>query len=293
MALQKNAGSESLPDSPALSLKTIFLRFKWRISFTFSLVFIETLLDLLYPLFIGWAINDLLAGKYDGVYLLVTLGVASILIGSARRFYDTRIYAGIYKTITPEMVSREKLRGQSTSTIAARSQLLTEFVEFLENAMPEVIGSMVGLVGVLMIISALNINVFAACLLLLGLILLIYMLTGSLNYRLNAGYNGELENQVGMIEQQNMKSLKAHYHKLMSWNIKLSDLETGNYFLIWLGVVALFAYSPVAAIGQGELNYGLIFSLMMYVFEFIEKAATLPLYLQQIIRLKEISTRIA
>lgn len=293
MALQSNPVARVGSEAREVSLKSIFLRFRWRISFTLSLVVIETLLELLYPLFIGWAINGLLENSYDGVILLAVLGVISVVMGSARRFYDTRIYAGIYQKITPEMVARERQRGQVTSTISARSHLMTEFVEFLENSLPEVIGAVVGLVGVMALVYTLNPQVFVACLMLLTLIMLLYMVTGGLNYRLNAGYNEELERQVVAIEQNNKSLLNRHYRLLMGWNIKLSDLETANYFIIWTGVIALFLYTPVAAIGSGELNYGLVFSLMMYVFEFIERITNLPLYLQQMIRLKEISNRIS
>lgn len=275
-----------------VSLKSIFLRFRWRISLTFSLVIMETLLELLFPLFIGWAINDLLNDQMNGVYLLASLGIATILVGGLRRFYDTRIYAGIYRHITRDMVIREQARGQSVSVITARSRLLTEFVEFLENAMPDVVGSVVGMFGVLVILVSLNLNVFFACLALLVFVAVIYTLTGNLNFSFNAGYNSELESQVDAISAGSMVSINAHFARLMRWNIKLSDLETVNYILIWLAIIALFVYTPIAAVGGGETNYGLIFALLMYVYDFIERTATLPLYIQQIIRLKEISHRL-
>lgn len=285
--------SEEKGRSTSLSLKSIFIRFKWRITFTLSLVTIETLLELLFPLFIGWAINDLLNDTYDGIYLLLGLGVIVVIMGSARRFYDTRIYAHIYQTITPEMVLSEKSKNITTSTISARSNLLTEFVEFFENSMPQVITAVIGLVGVLIIIGSLSFNVFLASLGLLALVVLIYLVTGKLNYRLNAGYNSELEKQVAAIEQSDTKHLNLHFRSLMAWNIKLSDLETSNYFFIWIGVVALLVYAPISAIEQGAINYGLVFSLLMYVFDYIEKVATFPLYVQQVIRLKEISNRLS
>lgn len=260
---------------------------------TLSLVILETLLELLYPLFIGWAINDLLSDSFDGIYLLTGLGVISVLLGSVRRFYDTRIYAHIYQTVTPEMVVHEKARNQSVSTIAARSSLLTEFVEFFENALPEVIASVIGIAGVLIIIGMLNLHVFLASLALLGLVVLIYLTIGNLNYRLNAGYNTELENQVSAIKKPDIKLVHAHFRRLMRWNIKLSDLETGTYFILWIGVVALFVYTPIAAIHGGIVDYGLIVALLMYVFDFIEKVAVSPLYVQQVIRLKEIANRIS
>ncbi|MEM1111835.1 MAG: ABC transporter six-transmembrane domain-containing protein [Pseudomonadota bacterium] len=277
----------------SLSLQSIFLRFKWRISLTLSLVILETLLALLYPLFIGWAINGLLDDSFDGIYWLAGLGVASVLMGVARRFYDTRIYSHIYRIITPEMVAREKAKGQPVSKIAARSSLLTELVEFFENALPEVIEAIVGLVGVLIILSTINLSVFLASLALLALVVIIYLFTGKLNYRLNAGYNNELEHQVDAIRQADMRQVHRHFRRLMRWNIKLSDLETVTYLVLWMGVVGLFVYAPVAAIDGGIVDYGLIVALLMYVFDFIEKVSALPLYVQQLIRLKEIANRIS
>ena len=284
--------ANTVTGSPDVSLSGIFLRFKWRISFTLSLVVAETLLELLYPLLIGWAINDLLADSYRGIWMLLGLGIGHVLIGSTRRFYDTRLYARIYRKITPEMVDGARAKGQPVSSICARSNLLTEFVEFFENSMPEVISALIGMIGVLSILAALNMHVFLACLGLLGLMALIYLLTGTLNYRLNSGYNAELEQQVACIEQNNAALLNDHYKRLMGWNIKLSDLETGNYFFIWIGVLALLVFAPVAAVSGGSNNYGLLFSLLIYVFDYIGKVATLPLYVQQLIRLREIADRI-
>ena len=284
--------SDRTTSAGSLSIKSLFKRFKWRVSFTLSLVVGETLLELLYPLFIGLAINDLLRDSFDGLIYLGILGVTATLIGTARRFYDTRIYASMYQTIAPELVEKEQSRNSSTSTIAARTNLLNEFVEFFENSIPAVVTSLLGLIGVLIIICTLNLKVFFACLGLISLVILIYLVTGKLNYKLNAAYNSELEKRVNAIESANPRFIDSHFRSLMKWNIKLSDLETGNFFFIWIGIIALFIYTPIAAIDSSTTNYGLIFSLLMYVFDYIEKVATLPLFVQQIIRLKEIANRL-
>ncbi len=275
-----------------ISLKNIVFRFKWKVIFTFLLVVIESLLEILYPLLIGLAINDLLDSKYNGVVYLAGLGVLSLIFGSARRFYDTRIYSGIYCQIAPEMVAKEKERGSSVSKISARSNLLTEFVEFLENSMPEIIGSIVSLVGIMAIIAALNLNVFFACIAILVVMFIVYGLSGKRNYKLNANYNTQLEKQVEAIESKKSSIVKSHYRALMKWNVKLSDLETINYFIIWISVIALFVFTPIAVIEGGVLKYGLVFSVFMYVFDYTDKTITFPLHIQQLIRLKEISGRL-
>ncbi|MCW8879759.1 MAG: ABC transporter six-transmembrane domain-containing protein [Kangiellaceae bacterium] len=274
-----------------ISLRTIFSRFKWRISLTMLLVSAESFLGLLYPLLIGLAINDLIDQNYTGLYYLVYLGIAELIIGSARRFYDTRIYSGIYKEIVVELVDKEYAKNSTVSKTSARTSLLNEFIEFMENSMPEIVSVVIGIIGTLGIIFALNINVFFACLGMLVLVLGTYAASGQLNLNFNKGFNDQLEKQVEHLESRNRLSITNHYEQLMKWNIKLSDLETVNYFVIWLGIIALFAYTPLTVVESGVVKYGMVFAIFMYVFDYIERLVTTPLFIQQLIRLKEISDR--
>lgn len=276
-----------------ISIKSLIFRFKWRVLLTFVLVILEAITGVLFPLLIGIAINGLLEDSYQGIGYLSIAGLAALLIGSIRRFYDTRIYSSIYSQITPEMVEKEVADGSSVSKISARANLLTEFVEFLENSMPELLSAIISLLGILIIIATLNIDVFIACLALLVLIFSIYALTSKFNYKLNENYNNALEKQVDVIETVDHTAIKNYYKELVKWNIKLSDLETVNYFVIWLGVIAVFIYTPITVINAGVLSYGLVFSILMYVFDYIGNIVSFPVYIQQAIRLKEISARLA
>lgn len=248
---------------------------------------------ILFPLLIGLAINDLLKEGYQGIVYLGGAGIAALVLGSLRRFYDTRIYSGIYSKIAPEMVAKELGNHSGVSKISARASLLTEFVEYLENSMPEIVTAIISLFGILAIIATLSLQVFLACLGLLVLVFSIYGCTSKFNYSLNENYNNELEKQVDVIGSQSLPSIRKYYSELVKWNIKLSDLETANYFVIWMGVIGLFIYTPITVIGSGVLSYGLVFSVFMYVFDYIGSIVTFPIYIQQMIRLKEISVRLA
>ncbi|MBT3313058.1 MAG: hypothetical protein HN390_00455 [Anaerolineae bacterium] len=272
-----------------ISIGGLLSRFKGKVSFTFFLVLFEAILDLLYPLFIGFAINDLLEKSYSGIYALAGLGILGLLIGSGRRFYDTRAYTSIYITLSEEMVLRERENKSSISKISARSSLLTEFVEFLENSVPTIVSSVIGVVGILIVVATLSIPVFWACTLLFLLMVLIYVFSGNKNFIYNKGYNNEIENMVNALSAEGTEAMRAHYKSLIGWNIKLSDLETWNYAALWTGIIGLLVYAPIAVINSGTTNYGAIFSILMYVFQFVEGLVSLPLFIQQIIRLQEIS----
>ena len=276
-----------------MRLGQIARRFRGRMSATIGLVVVESVIDLLFPLAIGLAINGLLADEIDGLIMLGGLGVAALVIGSIRRFVDTRIYACIYETVAAELVAREHRHGVATSAISARTGLLRELVEFLENSMPESIAAIIGTVGVLVVIAGLDLGVFVACLLLVGLMAATYALTGRRNLALNRGYNDELERQVSVIGRRDAAKIGRHFRDLMRWNRRLSDLETWNFVVIWLGVIALLLYAPIRVIEPGSTEYGYAFAAILYVFQFVEAVVALPLYVQQLIRLREISDRLS
>lgn len=275
-----------------ISINSLIIKYKWKISLTFILVIIDSLLYLFFPLFIGFAINDLLVDKYTGIYQLAGLGVLSLLAGSARRFYDTRIYSSIYTEVASSLVEKEERKGSSVSKTVARTNLLREFIEFLEESMPEIVGGIVSIFGIIVIVFSLNENVAYACISMFFLLALTYTASGKLNYQLNARYNDKLEEMVDSIGSKNRKVIKGYFGSLMKWNIKLSDLETINFAVIWVGIIALFIYTPISVIDSGVVKYGLVFSVLIYVFDYIDNVVDFPLHIQQLIRLHEISNRL-
>ena len=278
--------------APPFTLRTLLKRFRGKVSLTLFLVILEAVTNLLFPLFMGYAINDLLDKNYNGLIGLAILGFMSLLISSIRRLYDTRAYAGIYTTLVTELVTKEQHRSSSVSKISARTSLFTELVEFLENSFPAIINSLIAVVGTLVIIFWLNRSIFVACLLASAIIFVLYGLGGRHNLKLNRGYNDTLERQVDVLATADQPQIGAHFKEVMRWNIKLSDFETFNFSLTWIILISLLLYAIVAAVSSGLTAYGTIFSLVVYVFEYISSVVELPLYFQQAIRLKEISARL-
>ncbi|PID64694.1 MAG: hypothetical protein CR962_01205, partial [Gammaproteobacteria bacterium] len=127
----------------------------------------------------------------------------------------------------------------------------------------------------------------------LAVIIVVFMATGKLTTRLNHHYNNTMEEQVVAIDKRTTMPIRGFMQRLMKWNIKLSDLETVIFGVIWLAMVALIVFSVVQAVGAGNaIKVGAVMSIVMYVFQFAEGAGMLPLYFQQFLRLQEISLRL-
>lgn len=274
-----------------MKIRTIFTQFKWQFSFTFFLILLEALIELLFPLFIGFAIDGAIHGTSFGAMQLGGLGLAIILIGGGRRFYDSRFYAQVYQKFGSEIISNMSNNDPSLKT--ARLGMIQEVIEFLENALPALITTIIGILGVVVIIASLNFKIFIGSLIATFLIFLIYFLTSNRTTYLNSSFNNELETQVTIITTGNKKSLDQHLKNLMKWNIKLSDLEVVNFSISWIVLIGFLVVSILLSTQSGIIEYGVLFSLIMYVFQYIESVITLPLFYQNWLRLEEIKERLA
>ncbi|MCL3781328.1 hypothetical protein EMN47_13140 [Prolixibacteraceae bacterium JC049] len=273
-------------------IKQIFKKYQLKITITLLVVILESIIQILFPLFIGITINDLINSSYTGLYQLIGLSTAALIIGTIRRFYDTRVYSHIYAQLSTNISKKQLDEEVEVSKVTARVNLLTELVEFFENDIPSIMGNIIGLIGTLIIILGISMKLFIASLIAILLIVIIYWLSGASIFKYNEKFNNELEHQVDILKTKSRIQIKSHFSQLMRWNIKLSDLESINYFFVWIILSGLLVFTIVDSVQTEPLKYGTILATVMYIFEFMSQLTMLPYYYQQLIRLKEISGRL-
>ena len=132
----------------------MFKPYKYKLSFTFLLIILESIGWILFPFVIGVAINDYLEGRYRGLILFGLLGSVTLVLMTVRRLYDTRLYSKIYEHIG--LASTKQNTQLSAKT--ARLNMLREIVEFFEHSMPELINSFAVLFGSLFFLAFLSIR---------------------------------------------------------------------------------------------------------------------------------------
>ena len=271
-------------------MDVILKRFAGRLALTMSLVVLEAIGWILFPLVIGRAIDSVLADSMRGLYELAALGIGTMLIAIVRRLVDSRAYAKIYVRLGGEMVGADE--ESDTSTRTARLGMLREVVEFFENSLPALVNSVLGLVGTVLILWLLNLPVFLGCVVVGIGTVAIYALTGRLTTRYNEGFNDEYERRVEAVDSGDPGRVRGHLRAMMRWNIRLSDLEAANFGVNWVLMTGLLVFAVGAAARQ-TIEYGAVFAIVMYVFQFVESMMGIPLYYQQWLRLREISGRLA
>lgn len=274
-----------------LSVGVLIRRFWGRIAITWGLTLLETALFALLPLLIGHSIDGLLNDDWDAfINLLSVLGVL-LVAATARRVYDTRAYGTMRVALGKAQAARGT--GDTVSVVNARVLMGRELVDFLETTAPQSMAALVQvIVSVIILLSfhnALALSAGGAAV----LMLLIYGVFAGGFFRLNGALNAVSEDQVKVLEGRNPRAIGVHFARLRRQEVRLSDMESIVYGLIFLVLLVMLAYNLWFAATQLGASPGQIFSVVAYSQEFLQAAVMLPFALQSLTRLSEISERIS
>ncbi len=275
--------------APTLGVAAIVKRFPVKLACTWLMVAMENVLLALLPLFIGYAIDDLLSGGINYLLMVGVLLVLVTLVAVARRAYDTRVYGAIRVTLGMTVDDRHKAHPVSLRN--ARLDMARELVDFLEHEFPQLLTAVIQILVTLIVLSSFHWHLAATAIFLICSMLFIYSLFSHRFYHLNGKLNGQMEKQIKKIKA-GPKHLKVHLNRLKNYEVKLSDTEALVYGLIFLLVSGFVVVNLWLAAGLLELTSGKIFSIVSYSWDYVEAAILLPVSLQTWSRLSEISQRL-
>ena len=274
-------------------LRSLMMKHKYRLIFTYTLFSLEMLGGLLRFYFFGEAINDLIKGSYHGLIVLTLVHLAYLIIGTIRHMYDTRTYSAIYTSLVTTFLTR-RYNKIDVSKLSAHSTLAREFVDFLEHDLIYVIEAVYNIFGSLIILFFYDKTVVVICLAIMVPVIIISMFYGKKMKRLNKHKNDELEKQVDIISTGNNTSIRHHYNNLRKWQVRISDKEAWNFGFMEIMVLLVIAVSLVVSknLHNSAVMAGSLFGIYSYILKFASGLDTIPYTLQRLSSLSDITRRI-
>ncbi len=274
-------------------LKQIMLQHRYRLIATYILFSLEMAGNLLRPLFLGIAINDLMKGSYRGLILLSVVHLVWLIIGTIRHRLDTRTYSAIYTSLVTKFLSRRYSRSD-VSKLSAHSTLAREFVDFLEFDLVYVMEAVYSIVGSLLLLFFYDTAVVMVCLGILLPVIAFSYFYGKKMYTLNRQKNDELEKQVDTISSGDNRLIHQHYENLRKWQIRISDQEAWNFGLMEIMVMVVMCLSLLITnktMGAG-IEAGSLVGIYSYIQRFVSGLDTIPYTVQRLSSLNDITRRI-
>ena len=273
-----------------LSIGSLFRAFWGRIILTWGWTILETAMLAALPLLIGRSIDGLLAGNWLEFQQFVGVLAVLLIVAVTRRIYDTRAYGTMRVELGASLTRRSER--EPVSVVNARLDMSRELVDFLEEDVPQVMTALVQIAAsVAILFSFHNYLAFSASGAAVSIVL-VYLLFGGRFFRLNGALNEQLESQVGVLEARNRDRISNHLSLLRKHEVRLSDTESLVYGLIFLILLSMLAFNLWFAATESGATPGQIFSIVTYSYEFVQSSVVLPMALQSLTRLSEITERI-
>ncbi|MDA3076271.1 ABC transporter six-transmembrane domain-containing protein [Campylobacter sp. JMF_04 NA10] len=269
----------------------IALKHYKKLIFTFSLVILENLAFMLYPIFGGFAVNKILAGeaKIAIIYIFVIFGIW--FLGAIRRKIDTYAFSKIYANLAVNIISNERNANASVSQTSARVALSREFINFFEHSFPMLFTSVVSILGSVFMLYFYEPIVASFCLIIIAVLAPFLPRYIRKNDRFYLKLNNRNENEVNLIEKGSPVAVSRHYDLLSRIRIAISNREAIGYLIV--GSICALAFSLAAyllAVKQTDAGY--IFTVMNYIWTFAISLDDAPRLIEEFSQLKDIGKRV-
>ena len=259
---------------------------------TFSLVGLDNLLLLVYPVFGGWAINAVMEGNVWQAMLYGVVVLLMWIIGAARRIADTRTFTQIYTEIAVPVVLEQRKREVPHSAITARVALSREFVSFFEEHLPIAATSLVSIFGACMMLLILEFWVGVLAVAILALFLWLLPRFAAISENLYFRLNNRLERDNYLIRDGNERQLYRHYGWVAKLRVLISNREALGYLSIGIAMSVLFGFAFIHMTLKGYGSAGHIYSVSTYLWMFAMSLDDVPRLVEQYSNLKDIGQRV-
>ena len=259
---------------------------------TFSLVGLDNLLLLVYPVFGGWAINAVMEGKVWQAMLYGVVVLLMWIIGAARRAADTRTFTQIYTEIAVPVVLEQRKREVPHSAITARVALSREFVSFFEEHLPIAATSLVSIFGACMMLLILEFWVGVLAVAILALFLWLLPRFAAISENLYFHLNNRFERDNHLIRDGNEHQLYRHYGWFAKLRVLISNREALGYLSIGMAMSVLFGFAFIHMTLKGYGSAGHIYSVSTYLWMFAMSLDDVPRLVEQYSNLKDIGQRV-
>ena len=259
---------------------------------TFSLVGLDNLLLLVYPVFGGWAINAVMEGNVWQAMLYGVVVLLMWIIGAARRADDTRTFTKIYTEIAVPVVLEQRKREVPHSAITARVALSREFVSFFEEHLPIAATSLVSIFGACMMLLILEFWVGVLVVAILALFLWLLPRFAAISENLYFRLNNRLERDNHLISDGNERQLYRHYGWVAKLRVLISNREALGYLSIGMAMSVLFGFAFIHMTLKGYGSAGHIYSVSTYLWMFAMSLDDVPRLVEQYSNLKDIGQRV-
>jgi ABC transporter transmembrane region len=247
-----------------------------------------------YPLLTGWAIDGVLAGKHDGLLLLIAVWAFHLVMDYGRLRMDTITFSGIHARTTTEMIEQQRAAGVDSSMLAARTNMLQEITNFFAYHVPYILMFFITPIGALITLWLFDLWGGVIATIYAVVMLAFNRWIFPMSRRLHQDLNDRTEKNVNVInDTKTTAGVQLHFDGIAKQSVVISNMEANIDAAMEMGRIFL-VLAFLWRLGQiGNVTAGEAYAMVSYVWRLSDGVHSVPQIVQQIARLADIRKRIA
>ena len=260
---------------------------------TYTLTLVENACTLAYPALTGWAVDELVRREFRGLAWLVAVWLVHLAIAFVRQRGDTRVFMAVYADLASQLVAEQQGRGEGTSKVSARVEMVRDIVGFFEKEVPAVVHNVLAVVGSLAMLFTYDIDAGFIAMAVLLPMFLVNAWYWRRALRLNRTLNNQVEREVDDIASGSAFRVARHFRLLRRWRIRLSDTEAWTWGVTELATIVALVLILVDFTASPAFTAGAIYAVLAYVYDYLEGLNQVPRVVNSLAHLRDVRARLA
>jgi hypothetical protein len=284
-----------------MAFKEIALKYKNSIALVLLFVLIENVSFIIEPTFFGKLLDSLIDHFYDHekvdyifpLIIWIIVYLINVVGGTLHRLFNGSIYSKMYADIAINVVIESNSRGDESSKMLVRAELVKEYIVFFKERLPEIMWQLSATAGAIIALFFYDYRIALVCLAVTIPIAYINNLNRKNVTKLHKEIHDNQEELFKLMESKDTAKISQFYLHAISPMTRIAKWNAFDYSSVKVLLVIIFIGVLFICVDVDKFSTGRIYSIVAYLWTFIASTEYLPELMESFGSMKDLNTRFA
>jgi ABC-type multidrug transport system fused ATPase/permease subunit len=282
-----------------MTIKQIIANYKYSIGLILLFVLIENIAWIIEPTFFGKLLDSLIGHFYDHekvdyifpLLLWIMIYLVNVIGGTLHRLFSGGIYSKMYAEIASKVIDESKARGDKHSRMLVRTELVSEYITFFKEKLPEMFWQFSASAGAIIAMFFYDYRIGLVCLAVIFPVAYINNATRKKVTRLQKDIHDNQEELYKIIENRDASKIHQFYENMVVPKTRIARWNSLSYSSVKTLLIVIFIVVLFICVDLDNFTTGKIYSIVAYLWTFIGQTDYLPELMESIGSIKDLDVR--
>jgi len=282
-----------------MAFREIALQYRYSIGLVLLFVFIENVSFIIEPTFFGKLLDSLIEHFYDHekvdyllpLFIWILVYLINVVGGTLHRLFNGKVYSKMYADIAIKVVIESNARGDHSSKMLVRAELVKEYIVFFKERLPEIMWQLSATAGAIIALFFYDYRIALVCLAVTIPIAYINNLNRKNVTCLQKEIHDNQEELFKLMESRDTGRISQFYRSTISPKARIAKWNAFDYGSVKVLLVIIFIAVLFICVDVDKFTTGKIYSIVSYLWTFIASTEYLPELMESSAAIKDLNTR--